>query len=52
MSGQFRNWFEVACQLRREGAYAAHFDMHPYRRETLNRLCDEARRSTEVTNDV
>lgn len=41
-SGYFRNWFEVACQLRYEGAYCAHKEMNPFRRETLNRLCDEA----------
>lgn len=30
--------------MRREGAYCAHEEMHPFRREQLNRLCDEARR--------
>lgn len=45
-SGLYRSWFEVACQLRREGAYCAHGEMHPFRREQLNRLCDEARQET------
>ena len=42
-TGRFRSWFEIACELRREGAYCAHAEMHPFRREQLNRLCDEAR---------
>lgn len=50
-SGLFRNWFEVACQLRREGAYCAHDEMQPFRREQLNRICDAARRVLEETND-
>lgn len=49
-TGLFRNWFDVACQLRREGAYCAHSEMHPFRREQLNRLCDEARQ--EISNDA
>jgi len=49
-SGRFRSWFEVACELRREGAYCAHAVMHPFRREQLNRLCDEARQ--EIPNDA
>ena len=43
-SGHFRNWSEIVRQLRYEGAYAAHLDLTaPFKRETLNRLCDEAR---------
>lgn len=42
-SGYFRNWFEVACQLRYEGAYCAHAEMNPFRREQLSRLCVEAK---------
>lgn len=49
--GLFRNWFEVACQLRREGAYCAHAEMHPFRREQLNRICDAARAVHQETND-
>jgi hypothetical protein len=45
-SGHFRNWSEIVRQLRYEGAYAAHFVlMAPFKRETLNRLCNEARKS-------
>jgi hypothetical protein len=47
-SGHFRSWFEVASQLRREGAYRAHAEMHPFRREQLNRLCLEARQEIET----
>ncbi len=43
-SGMFRNWFEVACALRYEGVYRAHAEMNPFRRETLDRLCNVARR--------
>jgi hypothetical protein len=46
-SGHFRSWFEVACQLRYEGAYASHQEMSPYWRDRLNRICDEARRKVE-----
>lgn len=52
MSGLFRGWFEVACQLRREGAYCAHAEMHPFRREQLDRLCVDARQAQiEVISD-
>jgi hypothetical protein len=45
-SGHFRDWSEIVRQLRYEGAYAAHLDlMAPFKREMLNRLCEEARRN-------
>lgn len=47
-SGHFRNWFEVACQLRYEGAYCAHAEMNPFRREVLDRLCGAARMETNL----
>ena len=50
-SGHYRNWFEVACQLRCEGAYGAHKELSPFMRGRLNRLCDEARRQ-EILNDA
>lgn len=50
-SGLFRSWFEVACQLRREGAYCAHAEMHPFRRAQLNRICDAARSAPEEMNE-
>jgi hypothetical protein len=43
-SGYFRNWFEVVCQLRYEGAYCAYRLMNPFRREILNKLCEQARK--------
>lgn len=49
-SGHFRNWFEVACQLRYEGAFCAHHEMHPHRRTTLNQLCNEARAGKRQEN--
>jgi len=51
-SGHFRNWFEVACQLRFEGAYCAHAEMHPFRREKLNGLCQQARQHLKETDDA
>ena len=49
-SGHYRNWAEIVCQLRFDGAYGAHRELtSPYMRGKLNWLCDEARRSLEET---